>query len=403
MEKKKIKVIWASLMAPYDRVRHASGKIENFFLKKLHASDEFDFRLISFATKKEENDLDLDKYGITNSISIFEWNLKYRCINAIGKLNIFSSSAGLTSPYYVNTVVKEMNKLKKSGFIPDIIIMDWTEIATGLEKYKKIFPDAKTVIIEEDVSFLGHTRKAEAASRIKHIFLKEKAARIKTRELELLNKADLVVLNNKKDYKLIINDVKNIEKLWVWCPYYQSMLQYSRKAPNRDILFYGALSRIENWKTALWFLENVWPKIEAENVRYVMIGNNPPEVLKSYQSDRVIVTGFVDEIHPYFESALCLAAPLVLGAGVKIKVIEGLSSGIPVLTNDIGIEGIPAEDKKEFFYCVTPDDYIRTIKKLLNGEIDLKAIEQNGKAFIRNNFNYEKDAVVFANKLKELL
>lgn len=402
-ENKRIKVIWASLMAPYDKVKHASGKIENYFLKKLHSSRLFDVRVISFATKKEEKDLDLDRYGIQNRTFVFDWDVKHRLMNAYGKTNIYSASAGLTSPFYSNCVFREMESLKKNGFVPDIIIFDWTEIATGLEKIKKIFPEAKTVIIEEDVSFLGHERKAENATGIKKVFLSQKAKRIKKRELVLLNKADLVILNNHKDRKLIENDIEDKSKLWVWCPYYQSMLQYPRKKHNFDILFYGALSRIENWKSAVWFLENVWPKMEDPRVRFVIIGNNPPDILKRYESDKVLITGFVEEIHPYFQDALCLVAPLVLGAGVKIKVLEGLSSGLPVLTNDIGIEGIPAKDKKDFFYCKTADDYLAVINELLSNDFDFATIENNSKEFIRTNFNFENDASVFADKLLSLL
>lgn len=400
------KVLWVSLMAPYDKVKHAAGKIENYFLKQLDAKKIFDFHLISFATKNIKSEIDLDSYGINNTIFYYTWDglsgKIMKLFNAYGKLNVWSKSAGLVSPYYKHKAISKMKKLKKEGYIPDVIIFQWTEIATMLEDAKKIFPHAKIVMIEEDVSFLGHNRKANAASGIKNRFLTYKAKKIKTRELALLNKADFIVLNNYKDKKLIENSIKRPSKIWVWCPYYQSMLNNPRKEHNKDILFYGALSREENWRSAVWFLENVWPYITDKEARYVMIGSNPPDILKKYQSDRVIITGFVDDIQPYFESALCLAAPLVLGAGVKIKVLEGLSSGIPVLTNDIGIEGIPAIDEQDYFYCVEAKDYITKINELLEDRVDFKKIEVNGKKFMRENFNFEKDVDVFAEKLMYL-
>lgn len=406
MNSKKPSVLWVSLMAPYDKVKHAGGKIENFFLKNLYRTEEFNIHLISFATESIRNEIDLDQYGIPNSIYYYTWGgargILMRIINAYGKLNIMGKGAGLTSPYYGYSAIKEMRILKQKGFNPDIIILQWTEIATIMEEAKRVFPKAKFVMIEEDVSFLGHTRRAEASKGIKGFFLHEKAKRIKKRELELLNQADLIILNNHKDKNLIADDVSK-EKMWVWCPYYQTMLNNPRRMHNNDIIFYGALSREENWRSAVWFLENVWPSISDKDVRFVMIGSNPPEVLKRYQSDRIIVTGFVDDISSYFASSLCLVAPLVLGAGVKIKILEGLSSGIPVLTNDIGIEGIPAKDGAEYFHCVKADDYVKVICGLLEKEIDFEMVEHNSKEFMKNNFNFENDTNEFKTRLLKLL
>lgn len=393
-------------MAPYDNVKHAGGKIENYFLKNLFETEEFEIQLISFASKDVKKEIDLDRYGIPNKIYYYTWNglsgKIMKIFNAYGKLNVWSKGAGLVSPFFKSKTISRMKELKKSGFSPDVVILQWTEISVMMEDVKKVFPNTKIVMIEEDVSFLGHERKAKAASGIKRRFLEYKARKIKKRELELLNKSDFIILNNHKDEKLIENDIIFPQKIWVWCPYYQTMLNKSRKKSNKDILFYGALSREENWKSAVWFLNNVWPYINDPEARYIMIGSNPPDILKKYQSDRVIITGYVDDIAPYFENSLCLAAPLVLGAGVKIKVLEGLSSGIPVLTNDIGIEGIPAVNDRDYIYCSSAQDYITKINELLEGKIDVDKIAINSKKFIRDNFNFEKDVNIFSEKLRTL-
>lgn len=402
----KPKILWVSLMAPYDKVKHAGGRIENFFLKKLYYTKKFNIHLITFATTCIKDEIDLDRYGIQNSIFYYTWNgiegKIMKAFNAYGKLNVLGKGAGLVSPYYKNKVLTEMKRLKKEGYVPEVIIFQWTEMATMMEDAQKIFPKARIVMIEEDVSFLGHGRKAIAASGIKKKFLQYKANRIKIRELELLNKADMIILNNHKDKRLIKSHIRNLDRIWVWCPYYQTMVDRPRKHHNKDILFYGALSREENWRSAVWFLENVWTYINDPEARYVMIGSNPPDVLKKYQGERVVITGFVDEIYPYFESALCLVAPLVLGAGIKIKVLEGLSSGIPVLTNDIGIEGIPAVDQRDYFHCVTAQDYIKRINDLLENRVDFELIAANSKQFMKENFNFESDVDVFADKLQDL-
>lgn len=84
---------------------------------------------------------------------------------------------------------------------------------------------------------------------------------------------------------------------------------------------------------------------------------------------------------------MCMVAPLVLGAGIKVKIIEALSSGIPVLTNEIGIEGIHAETGRDYLLCRTPEEYAEAIQKAANGKLD--SIGENGRRFVSTEFNVE--------------
>ena len=117
----------------------------------------------------------------------------------------------------------------------------------------------------------------------------------------------------------------------------------------------------------------------------------------------ICVTGFVDDITPYFENSLCLVAPLVLGAGIKIKILEAMSSGLPVLTNEIGIEGINAVNERDYFFCKTPEDYERRILSLSeNPDIGIK-MDSMAKKFVKEQFNYERDAELFFTRLQKLV
>lgn len=143
--------------------------------------------------------------------------------------------------------------------------------------------------------------------------------------------------------------------------------------------------------------------MEDIDIRFVVLGGNPPESLRRYQSDRVVITGFIENIEPFFENSMCLVAPLVLGAGIKVKILEALSSGIPVLTNDIGIEGIPARNKTEYYNCKTPQEYAHIIKQLFWGQVDEKALEKNSKEFIMKQFSIENSVRRYKKDLLNLV
>lgn len=399
------KLLWISSSVPYDSVAHAGGKIHNFYLKKLHQQNLFDIKLLSFCAPREIPKLDLDKYGIEHElvywrrsgVKRFIWGAIIR----ITENNPFNRYANFTNGFIEWGVLTKLRKFKREGYKPDIIILQWTQVVLLIAKVKKMYPDAKIVAIEEDVSFLSYERKMKAATGfVNRLLWKRKYKKLKKIEIESLKLADLVINNNYKDQRLLESTAAGVNT-WVWCPYFQSMLDVQYQRENYDILFYGAMEREENWKSAIWFIENVFNKLD-EKYSFVVIGNRPNPILKKYESERIHILGFVEDIKPYFEKSLCLVAPLVLGAGVKIKILEGLSSGIPVLTNKIGIEGIPANDQREYYFCETAEDYINAIKRLENKDTSI-AMSESAKKFIAENYNYDRDALELGKKLSALL
>lgn len=403
MKNYKSNLLWISYCVPYDNVAHAGGKTHNYYLKGLHKFDDFNIKLISFARKDDISKLDLDEYGIDYELIMHhETGLKHffwACIYKISKWNILDSCGGFVSIYVKNKLKKKIKQLQAIKYKPDLIILQWTQIILMKDYIEKVFKNVPIVVIEEDVSYLALQRRLnEEKNIVKMFFRKQLYINLMKQEQKYLKEAKLIILSNYKDYRLIRKD-GIVNKAWVWSPYYQSLIDLQYQGGTKDILFYGAMSRDENWKSAIWFIENVLNKIMDMNVRFIIVGNKPNKKLLKYSSKKVIVTGFVEDIRPYMQKSLCLVAPLVLGAGIKVKVLEALSAGIPVLTNEIGIEGINATNNKEYYHCSSPEEYIDIIKKLVRGQEDVKSISKNAKTLIKNQFNCEQSLYEFRQQL----
>lgn len=226
---------------------------------------------------------------------------------------------------------------------------------------------------------------------------------MKKRELRALLKCDLVVPHNDKDKEILVQNGIDIKKINTIVPYYDKFYVIRDKVVSNDILFYGAMNRIENSQSAIWFIENVMTLLKGHNFRFVIIGNKPPANLLKLANDEIIVTGFVDDPSTFFAKGLCLVAPLVLGAGIKVKILEAMSSGIPVLTNNIGIEGIPAKDGHDYIHCESPDEYANAIIKLYSGDINRHQLSDNAMKFINNEFDIVASYAKYSNRIQELL
>lgn len=138
------------------------------------------------------------------------------------------------------------------------------------------------------------------------------------------------------------------------------------------------------------------PLLKKEKFRFIIAGGNPVETLLKLQNEHIIVTGYVDHMENYFSQCVCFVAPLLIGAGIKVKILEAMSSGIPVLTNEIGIEGINARNGKEYLYCKSPEDYANNILQSIKEKKLFEDIGINGKKFIEKNYNinYQLDILI---------
>lgn len=399
------KVLYISYCAPYDGVRHAGGKTHNFYLKRL--SKEFDIKLVTFVKNEEIPLMDLDEYGIDHVYINYPCDKKNRIyskiINIESKLNPFNKFGGFVSNYERLKMKKVINGLSKSGYIPNLILLEWTQILFFLPIIKECFPGVPVFTIEVDVAFLGKERGIE---NIDSFFRKKlatiRAKRIKQLEVQNLKNVCRIYTNNEKDKLILEKNGICSEVVDILTPFYDDYSSCEYNNISHDILFYGAMDRPENWKTAIWFIDNVMPLL-GDDYSFTVVGNHPSKELVKKATPKVNVTGFVESVNPYFEHSLCLASPLLLGAGVKVKIIEAMSSGIPVVCNHISIEGINAIEGRDYLYCETPEEFSTAIKKLAENKQEAIRIGSNGKDFILDNYNYCKDCDKLISQIRDAI
>ncbi|MDU7028126.1 glycosyltransferase [Robinsoniella peoriensis] len=386
-----MKVLYITAAAPYDTVGHAGGQTLNYYAKKMSEQIENEISLVAYCTPNDLSKIDLSKYGI-NFIPVIK---KDGLTNFIGnvfsiwsKINPLHKFGNIMTRNASQLLLHKLQEIASHGYNPDVIIMEWTQIVLQVQYIKKIFPNSAIVASEHDVTFLGIMRQAGLEkNRIIKTYKLIRAYNMKKRELAALNKCDLIFTHNNKDDDLLKNEGIRIDKRKTLVPFYhQSVIP--RKRCNNDIIFYGNMKRKENYLAAFWFIDNVMPLLEHLPIRFVVVGGGPTDELKSKECKRIHITGFVNEIDPYFAYSLCFVAPLQLGAGIKVKVIEAMYTDIPVLTNDIGIEGIPAQATKDYFHCNTPEEYVNVIEKLLENQSGYNIT--TGKNLINKEFSFEK-------------
>lgn len=402
----KKELLFVSMCLPFDHAFHAGGKTFNYYIKQF-VKDKFNVKLIAKVLPDEEKyirtiDQKIDLYTVATPKNQIIKFFSY-LVSLNSKFNPYYKYGNTLTYAIYRQIYKKLIQLKKDGYKPDVIVLEWTAILLFIDKIKEIFPNAVYVASEHDVTFLGYERKMKNADSIlKKLYWKIAFNNIKKNEIKSIEQCDLVVTHNEKDKRLLIDNEIDEKKLGVITPYYDRFPIIDRCSNNTDIIFYGAMNRIENYGSAIWFIENVFPLLKKYNLKFIVIGSRPPKKLLDMQDEHIVVTGYVDDPGEYFKKAICLVAPLLLGAGVKVKIIEALSSGVPVLTNEIGIEGIDAENGREFFLCNTPEEYSKTIIDILDGRIDSSRISDNAQSLIREKYDLKKSYCEYKRRILNL-
>jgi glycosyltransferase involved in cell wall biosynthesis len=114
-------------------------------------------------------------------------------------------------------------------------------------------------------------------------------------------------------------------------------------------------------------VDNCWPAIvhDFPLAKLVVAGMNPSSAIKKLSKDkRIEITGFVDNIMPYFHAATVFIAPFQIARGVQNKVLQAMSCQIPVVSTTRGIEGIIHENNVDVFIADTAQEFIRKCKQL---------------------------------------
>jgi len=117
----------------------------------------------------------------------------------------------------------------------------------------------------------------------------------------------------------------------------------SARAPMPDtILFSGLMSYFPNQQAVRWFLRDVFPRVlrRRAGARLVVAGANPPRWLTALASHNLEVTGLVPDIRPFVARAAVVVAPLLIGGGTRVKILEALAMARPMVSTSLGAEGL---------------------------------------------------------------
>lgn len=297
--------------------------------------------------------------------------------------NIFTIPRVVLSYYRLCRRANEI--AKKEQF--DVIHTEWTETGLFIKKKGRMVIDAHDVLTKP---MERRYRNSEGMSHFVNFILYHFTKRL---ERYIYRKSDniFVLSEYDKDYLLAKEPYLNVSVLS-----YPAGLDISDKKFEREensILFVGAMDRGPNVEAVLYFWNYVLPLIRERvpDAKFYIVGSRPlPEVVELANRDKnTIVTGFVEEIEPYYKKAAVFVAPLLTGGGIIAKILDAMASNTPVVTTSIGNEGIGATPGTHLLIGDTHGDFAEKVILLLEDKSLWQKMSMAGMTFIKDRFSIE--------------
>lgn len=164
---------------------------------------------------------------------------------------------------------------------------------------------------------------------------------------------------------------------------------------NRDvvtILFVGTMSYSPNEDAVAYFCEEILPSLidEIKDIALVfkIVGFSPSQrVLDLHNGKTVIVTGGVESISEYYRDADIVVCPIRHGGGTRIKILEAMGYGLPIVSTVIGAEGIEVEHTKNIILCATTDEFKQSCLDLIANREYQRFLGSNGRDLVIEKYS----------------
>lgn len=212
---------------------------------------------------------------------------------------------------------------------------------------------------------------------------------------QMLKDVDVVTVTSENE-QMLFADLVHAPEQCIVVPNVLDLNDYTGDFGARDfnrLLYSGSFGYIANYQAMLWFAQEVFGRIaDRQALRVISTGSTAGRDLTSLQSacPQIQFTGFVDDIRPYFaQSGICIV-PILAGGSTRLKIIEAMAWGTPVVSTRIGAEGLEVTHERDILLADTPDEFAAMIERLLKDHDLWQRLSAAGRDLVVEHYSADR-------------
>ncbi|GAB5465978.1 MAG: glycosyltransferase family 4 protein [Candidatus Kapaibacteriales bacterium] len=308
-----------------------------------------------------------------------------------GVRNAFQRHSVYIDKHYNEKILTEILKIA-NDFKPDVVHADHSNMAKyAIEVSEKL--GIKSGLRLHNLEYVIWERYAkDLKSGIKKRFIERQANKLKSDEKEFLEKVDISFaitdVDKQRAKKLQLSS--NVKTITAGVD--DSFLDYSKNENGRiqnSLVIGSTFNWIHNINGLDWFVKDIFPSVSKafDDCTLNLIGKHLPE--KYTKIEGINSIGYVEDYKEEVTKYQVYIAPLLVGGGIRIKILEAMALGLPVIATKVSAEGINAGEKKGLYISDDPEYQSKKIIALLKDKVYRKEASINARKYIQQNHRWE--------------
>ncbi len=312
---------------------------------------------------------------------------------------LFSRKPYIAVRFDVKAYRKRLRTLLKSESF-DLVQLEGPYPGLYLEEIRK-WSKAPVSLRAHNVEHLIWKRKAFHEKMLpKRWYLEHMAARLKKFELNVVRDSDMLIPITPLDEDCFRREGYSGPALTVPAGLVMEAYPFSPLPGQATLFFIGALDWLPNLEGLEWFMEHVFEKLIARipHLQFHVAGRNAPAHFEEKIGHKnVTYHGEVEDARKFMQTYRVMVAPLLTGSGIRIKILESMALGRPVVTTSMGIRGIPAENHRDVLVSDDPDEFKDHLVNLFSSVEEADRLAAAARLLITHNF----DTLGLSNRLNQ--
>jgi len=174
----------------------------------------------------------------------------------------------------------------------------------------------------------------------------------------------------------------------------------------RRLVFVGSMDYHANIDAAVNFAREVWPQVRERQPKliFTIVGKDPaPEVRGLAQIHGIEVTGTVDDVRPFYRDASVSVVPLKVGGGSRLKILEAMAAGVPVVSTTLGAEGLEVHHDENILIADTNEQLVAAITSVIENKTRRDHLSAAGRALVSSRYDWSSLGTALHNVYEKLL
>lgn len=362
-----MRILWVTAQFP---CLHSGAQVRQFNLLKYLSQTNF-VTVLSLLRENEEQEIpklrdlgiDVITVPMPQKRSLGKWHNRFHSWSQL----ILDPQPNFAHTFSTGELRNHLSELVKD-WKPDIVHLDELYVAS----LEEVVEGTPCVLTETNVESKVFERKSRYIKKYTHrLSAWIEMRKLSTWERKMLHRVQACVAVSNEDAAALRLLAPNLPVTIV--P--NGVDTYRFKPPNNSqlersgLLFFGNLDYQPNIDALIFFSREIFPLIQSSqpDITLTIIGPNAPASIRALGDiPGVSFIGFVEDLRPYLWRASVCVVPLRSGGGTRIKILESLAAGCPVVSTALGAEGLILQDGQDLLFADEPGDFARTVLDLLN-------------------------------------